>query len=61
MPHPGYGVWMEAVVSDDVETWYGYYHNEWPATRCGRDDRFVPRIGAARRPIAAARGKTSAS
>ena len=48
LPHPGYGVWMEAVVSDDVETWYGFYHNEWPASRCGRDDRFVPRIGAAR-------------
>ena len=46
-PHPGHGVWMEAVVSDDVETWYGYYHNEWPATACGRGDRFVPRIGAA--------------
>lgn len=48
LPHPGYGVWMEATVSDDVETWYGYYHNEWPASRCGRDDRFVPRIGSAR-------------
>jgi hypothetical protein len=48
LPHPGYGVWMEAVVPDDVETWYGFYHNEWPATRCGRDDRFVPRVGAAR-------------
>lgn len=48
IPHPGYGVWMEAIVTDDVETWYGYYHNEWPASRCGRDDRFVPRIGAAR-------------
>ena len=48
LPHPGYGVWMEAVVSDDVDTWYGFYHNEWPATRCGRSDRFVPRIGAAR-------------
>jgi hypothetical protein len=47
-PHPGYGVWMEAVVSDDVETWYGFYHNEWPALRCGRGDRFVPRIGAAK-------------
>ncbi|HEX8030007.1 MAG TPA: hypothetical protein VF491_16150, partial [Vicinamibacterales bacterium] len=22
-PHPGYGVWMEAIVSDDVDTWYG--------------------------------------
>ena len=47
-PHPGYGVWMEAIVFDDVETWYGFYHNEWPATRCGRDDRMVPRIGAAK-------------
>ena len=47
-PHPGYGVWFEAVVSDDVETWYGFYHNEWPATRCGREDRAVPRNGAAK-------------
>lgn len=48
LPHPGYGVWFEGVVSDDVETWYGYYHNEWPATQCGREDRAVPRIGAAK-------------
>jgi len=48
LPHPGYGVWMEAIVSDDVDTWYGFYHNEWPATACGRNDRFVPRIGAAK-------------
>jgi hypothetical protein len=48
LPHPGYGVWMEAIVSDDVETWYGFYHNEWPATRCGREDRMVSRIGAAK-------------
>ena len=47
-PYPGYGVWFEAVVSDDVDTWYGFYHNEWPATRCGREDRAVPRIGAAK-------------
>jgi hypothetical protein len=47
-PHPGHGVWMEAIVSDEVETWYGFYHNEWPATRCGREDRMVSRIGAAR-------------
>jgi hypothetical protein len=47
-PHPGHGVWMEAIVFDDVETWYGFYHNEWPATRCGREDRMVSRIGAAR-------------
>jgi len=48
LPHPGYGVWMEAVVFDEVETWYGFYHNEWPATACGRSDRFVARIGAAK-------------
>jgi hypothetical protein len=48
LPHPGYGVWFEAVVSDDVDTWYGYYHNEWPATRCDREDRAVARIGAAK-------------
>jgi len=47
-PHPGYGVWMEGVVSDDVDTWYGFYHNEWPATECGREDRAVAHIGAAR-------------
>jgi hypothetical protein len=48
LPHPGYGVWMEAIVTDEVDTWYGFYHNEWPASACGRDDRFVPRIGAAK-------------
>ena len=48
LPHPGHGVWMEAVVSDEVETWYGFYHNERPAEACGRLDRSVPRIGAAR-------------
>jgi hypothetical protein len=48
LPHPGHGVWMEAVVSDEVETWYGFYHNEWPAEACGRPDRAVARIGAAK-------------
>ena len=47
-PHPGHGVWMEAIVTDEVGTWYGFYHNEWPATRCGRDDVMVARIGGAR-------------
>jgi len=47
-PHPGNGVWMEAVVSDGAGTWYGYYHNEIPAVACGRPDRTVARIGAAR-------------
>jgi hypothetical protein len=39
---------MEAVVSDDVDTWYGFYHNEWPASQCGREDRMIARIGAAK-------------
>lgn len=46
--HPGDGVWMESVVVDDGGTWYGYYHNEVPAALCGRLDRVLPRIGAAR-------------
>ncbi|MEO8681755.1 MAG: hypothetical protein ABI665_22100 [Vicinamibacterales bacterium] len=45
---PGNGVWMEAVVEDDQGTWYGYYHNENPAVVCGRPDRAIARIGAAR-------------
>ena len=47
-PHPGNGVWMEAIVVDDEGTWYGYYHNENPAVGCGRPDRAVARIGSAR-------------
>ena len=46
--HPGDGVWMEAVVVDEAGTWYGYYHNEVPATLCDRPDLTLPRIGAAR-------------
>ncbi len=47
-PHPGHGVWIESVIPDDQGTWYGYYHHEAPAEACGRLDRFIPRIGAAR-------------
>lgn len=47
-PHPGHGVWMEAVIPDAQGTWYGYYHHERPADDCGRPDRQLPRIGAAR-------------
>jgi hypothetical protein len=46
--HPGNGVWMEAVVADEDGTWYGYYHNENPAVVCGRPNRAIARIGAAR-------------
>lgn len=48
VPHPGHGVWMEAVVIDEGDTWYGYYHNEVPAEFCGRPNLVMPRIGAAR-------------
>jgi len=47
-PHPGGGVWMESIIRDVDGTWYGYYHNEIAAEVCGRTDRVVPRIGAAR-------------
>lgn len=47
-PWPGGGVWMEAIQRDVDGTWYGYYHNEIPAEVCGRADRMIPRIGAAR-------------
>jgi hypothetical protein len=47
-PHPGDGVWMEAIVPDAAGTWYGFYHHERPARPCGRDDRQLPNIGAAR-------------
>jgi hypothetical protein len=46
--HPGHGVWMESVITDDFGTWYGFYHNEIPAELCDREDRMLPRIGAAR-------------
>jgi len=39
---------MESVVVDDNGTWYGYYRMEVPAEQCGRPDRTLPRIGAAR-------------
>jgi hypothetical protein len=46
--HPGDGVWMEAIIPDASGSWYGYYHHERPADRCGRHDRQLPRIGAMR-------------
>jgi hypothetical protein len=48
-PHPGDGIWFESVIPDQTdETWYAYYHHEVPAHACGRPDRSIPRIGAAR-------------
>jgi hypothetical protein len=46
--HPGHGVWMESIIPDVDGTWYGYYHNEWPAEVCDDLTRTIPRIGAAR-------------
>ena len=46
---PGGGIWMEAIVPDVDGTWYGYYHNEIPASVvCPGSDKVIPRIGAAR-------------
>ena len=39
--------WFEAIIAHVDGTWYGYYHNEWPAEVC-QDARTIPRIGAAR-------------
>jgi hypothetical protein len=46
--HPGHGVWFEAIVADELDRWYGFYHHERPAEECGRPDRQLPRLGAAR-------------
>jgi hypothetical protein len=46
-PWPGGGIWMEAVVTDEDGTWYGYYHEENVAQMCG-SRRVIPRIGAVR-------------
>lgn len=48
LSHPGHGVWMEAILEDAQGGWYGFYHNEIPAELCGRPERVIPRIGAAR-------------
>jgi hypothetical protein len=47
-PHPGHGVWMESIIPADDGVWYGFYHQEHPAEACGRSDRFIPRLAAAR-------------
>jgi hypothetical protein len=47
-PHPGHGVWMESVIPAEDGVWYGFYHQERPADDCGRSDRFIPRLAAAR-------------
>ena len=48
-PHPGDGIWFESVIADQADSvWYAYYHHEQPANACGRADRSIPRIGAAR-------------
>jgi hypothetical protein len=42
------GIWMESLIVADDGTWFGYYHQERPAEICGRMDRYIPRLGAAR-------------
>jgi hypothetical protein len=39
---------MESIVTDEGGVWYGFYHNENPATMCGETTKNYPRIGAAR-------------
>jgi hypothetical protein len=46
--HPGQGVWIESVISDEGGTWYGYYHHEVAGEICGRPLQSIVRIGAAR-------------
>ena len=47
-PWPGGGVWMEAIVKDADDVWYGYYHNELTANMCRGTEKVIPRIGTAR-------------
>jgi hypothetical protein len=46
---PGHGIWLEAIIPDVDDIWYGFYHHERPATVCGEEEtRALPRIGAVR-------------
>ena len=37
------------MIPDQIDgTWYAYYHHEVPAHACGRPDRSIARIGAAK-------------
>ncbi len=47
-PHPGHGIWIEAVIADDGGAWYGYYHHEIAGEVCGKPQQSILRIGAAR-------------
>ena len=47
-PHPGHGIWVEAVVADDGGTWYGYYHHEVAGDVCGAPLQSILQIGSAR-------------
>lgn len=48
-PHPGNGIWFESVIANEADdTWYAFYHHEIPADLCGRHDRSLTSIGAAR-------------
>ncbi|HEY7475495.1 MAG TPA: sialidase family protein [Vicinamibacterales bacterium] len=49
VPWPTGGNWLEGVVADAEDTWYGYYHNERRSASCGDEGAYLtPRIGAAR-------------
>jgi hypothetical protein len=54
-PHPGDGIWFEAVIADESGAWYGFYHHELPAHVCGQPERSIPRVGMA---VTSDRGRT---
>ena len=45
---PDGGIWIEAVITADDGTLYGFYHNERAPARCRSMSRTAPRIGAMR-------------
>lgn len=42
------GIWMESIIEAEDGSWYGYYHNEIVATKCGTSQKVIPSIGAVR-------------
>ncbi|MGE3579318.1 MAG: hypothetical protein AB7I25_12745 [Vicinamibacterales bacterium] len=48
VPHPGHGIWVEAVVPDEGGVWYGYYHHESAGDACGTPLQAILQIGSAR-------------
>ena len=47
-PWPTGGNWMEAIITDSVGKWYGFYHNETNEASCDDVQKTAPRVGLAR-------------